>query len=73
MRFDGTYNTMQYNCASFTVHFNKNKSCTRARHATVLVIVGYYENRWVFNFDLNWAKDMHWRTENIAHFPRAML
>ena len=21
------------------------------------------ENRWVFSFDLNWATDVHWRTE----------
>jgi len=20
--------------------------------------------RWVFNFDLNWATDMHWRTKS---------
>jgi len=21
------------------------------------------ENKWVFSFDLNWATDVHWRTE----------
>ena len=32
------YNTIQYNWA-FILRFNKNKSCTRARYATFLVIL----------------------------------
>jgi len=43
--------------ATVYMHKTKNKSCTRARFSTLLVIVGYKKNRWVFNSDLNWATD----------------